>query len=112
MRRKKPGNPLDPEWEEAKRLCALSDPDVRKAKEVGLAPASLLLRVRSSGRASVAVWIGQLHDRMLARSARKRARAEARAPLEEDDPRTRPGSTPADPSSHEGDDDPAPRDGD
>jgi hypothetical protein len=86
MRQKKPGNPLDPEWEEAKRLCGLSDSDVRKAKEVGLKPASLLASRPSPSqprKPPVPVWIRQLHDRMLARSARKRARMEERAPLTE-----------------------------
>jgi len=86
MRKKKPGNRLDPEWEEAKRLCRLSEADVRKAKEVGLKPRSILKNRPSKSqpwKAPVPIWIGQLHDRMLARSARKRERKESRSPLGE-----------------------------
>jgi hypothetical protein len=89
MRKKKRADRPDPEWEEAIRLCRLSPQDVRKAKEVGLGPRSLLKNRPSPSqpwKAPVHVWVRQLHERMLARSARKRARMESRAPGNESEP--------------------------
>lgn len=89
MRKKKPADRQDPEWAEVIRSCKLSPQDVRKAKEVGLEPRSLLKNRPSPSqpwKAPVNVWVRSLHERMLARSARKRARKESRSPAADVEP--------------------------
>jgi hypothetical protein len=55
----------DAEWAEAKRLCRLSAEDVRKAKELGFTPRSLIKNVPNKSqrwKAPVNIWIRDLYD--------------------------------------------------
>jgi hypothetical protein len=59
-KRAKQGN----EWLEAKRLCGLSDEDVRMAKELGFKPRSLIKNIPSRSqrwKAPVREWIRDLY---------------------------------------------------
>jgi hypothetical protein len=52
------------QWEEAKRRCRLSDDDIRKAKELGMQPRSLIKNIPSPSQqwmASVRLWVHSLH---------------------------------------------------
>jgi hypothetical protein len=52
------------QWEEAKRRCRLSDDDIRKAKELGMQPRSLIKNIPSPSqqwKASVRQWVHSLH---------------------------------------------------
>ena len=84
------------------RLCGLSAEDLRKAKQLGLNPRSLIKsRPAKSQRwkAPVQIWIRDLYDRMLERSARKRERKANHAVLVKASP-TAVRDLPAAPGSH------------
>jgi hypothetical protein len=52
------------QWEEAKRRCRLSDDDIRKAKELGMQPRSLIKNIPSPAqqwKAPVREWVRSLH---------------------------------------------------
>jgi hypothetical protein len=52
------------QWEEAKRRCRLSDDDIRKAKELGMQPRSLIKNIPSPSqqwKVSVRAWVRSLH---------------------------------------------------
>ncbi len=48
-KKKKPASKIvhDPKWAEAKRICRLNAEDIRKAKELGISPRSLIKNVPS-----------------------------------------------------------------
>ncbi len=67
----------DPAWAKAKTLCRLNMEDVRKAKELGLNPRSLMKNIPSPSqpwKAPVKVWIRELYEKQQAKAARKKAR--------------------------------------
>ena len=52
------------QWEEAKRRCRLSDDDIRKAKELGMQPRSLIKNIPSPSqqwKVPVREWVRSLH---------------------------------------------------
>jgi len=54
------------QWAEAKRRCRLSDDDIRKAKELGIGPRSLIKNIPSPSqqwKAPVNEWVRGLHAR-------------------------------------------------
>ncbi len=75
---KKKKNPaVDAEWAEAKRLCRLTDEDVRKAKQLSFSPRNLIKNRPSKSqrwKAPVPIWIRELYERSLARAAAKQER--------------------------------------
>jgi hypothetical protein len=63
-----------PMWAKAKQLCRLNAEDVRKAKELGLTPRSLLKNIPGPSqrwKAPVKVWIRDLYEQRRERSKRK-----------------------------------------
>ncbi len=75
--KKKKSPAVDAEWAQAKRLCRLTDEDVRKAKQLGFSPRNLIKNRPSKSqrwKAPVHIWIRELFDRGLARAAAKRER--------------------------------------
>lgn len=67
----------DPVWAKAKTLCQLNMEDVRKAKELGMSPRSLIKNISSRSqpwKAPVKIWIRELYEERQAKAARKKAR--------------------------------------
>ena len=67
--KKKKGFKQDPEWVKAKRLCRLNQDDIRKAKELGMKPKSLIKNIPSPNqqwKLSVKNWIAELYEKRLA----------------------------------------------
>ena len=63
-------------WAEAKRKCRLSVEDIRKAKEMGLNPHSLIKNIPSKSepwKLPVKDWIHELYQKRQEKSARKKA---------------------------------------
>src|SRR5690349_13632832 len=89
MAKKKHNSKRDSEWTEAKRLCRLSQEDVRKAKELGLNPRKLIKnRPNASERwkQPVHLWIRELYARRLeeqtpARHAQPRTSEKTELPI-------------------------------
>jgi len=72
-------NKSDELWAEAKRRCRLSAEDVRMAKEMGLAPRSLIKNIPSKSqpwKSSVRVWIREMYEERRAKAVAKQRRAE------------------------------------
>ncbi|HLJ49395.1 MAG TPA: hypothetical protein VKU01_25455 [Bryobacteraceae bacterium] len=70
-------------WQEAKRLCRLSDEEVRMAKELGFQPYSLIKNIPSSSerwKAPVNVWVRSLYEKKIVR--KRAAVAGPRVPTE------------------------------
>lgn len=56
--------PLDPKWAKAKAACRLNLDDIRKARELGLNPQSLIKNIPAPAqqwKAPVKIWIRELH---------------------------------------------------
>jgi hypothetical protein len=77
----------DKDWAEAKRRCRLNMGDIRKAKELGLNPRSLIKNIPSPTqrwKSPVKVWISELYERqqqkIALRKSRKEASTEAQTP--------------------------------
>jgi len=67
------------QWQEAQAKCGLSNEAVRMARELGMAPRSLIKNIPSQSqpwKASVEEWIRDLYQHRQARIARKKARRE------------------------------------
>lgn len=64
-KKKKGGRgPKDAQWTKAQRLCRLSINDVRKAKELGMSPKSLLKNIPSPTqrwKLPMKLWVRELH---------------------------------------------------
>jgi hypothetical protein len=72
----------DPDWARAKRLCRLSNADVRMAKELGFKPGSLIKNIPNGSerwKAPVAIWVRDLYAKSLRKQAERRARRNAAA---------------------------------
>ena len=72
---RKPGQHGD-EWQEAKRRCGLSEEEVRMAKELGLAPRSLIKNIPAKSqpwKAPVSQWIRDLYARIFGEARRSPA---------------------------------------
>lgn len=70
--KKKKGLKHDPQWVKAKNLCRLNQDDIRKAKELGLGPKSLIKNIPSPNqqwKQSVKDWINELYDERFADKA-------------------------------------------
>jgi hypothetical protein len=66
MAKKKKRQNHDAAWAEAKRLCRLSADDVRKAKELGLKPRTLIRNrpnAQQQWKLPVHLWVRELYDR-------------------------------------------------
>ncbi len=64
----------DPQWAQAKQLCQLNMDDIRKAKEMGLNPRSLIKNIPSptqSWKQPVKYWIRDLYEERERRAANK-----------------------------------------
>jgi hypothetical protein len=60
------------EWEKAKKLCRLSNEDIRMARELGMGPRGLIKNIPSPSqrwKAPVAVWIRDLYEKKFGRKA-------------------------------------------
>jgi len=65
----------DKDWVEAKRRCQLNQDDIRKAKELGLKPRSLIKNIPSKSqqwKAPVKYWIRDLYDKQQIKIAARR----------------------------------------
>ena len=63
----------DPLWAKAKNLCRLNMEDVRKAKELGMKPKSLLKNIPSPSqkwKQPVKYWIRELYEKRFGRKHR------------------------------------------
>lgn len=63
---KKKAEQHDPKWAEAKKVCRLNMDDIRKAKELGLTPRTLMKNVPSPSqrwKAPVKEWIQDLYEK-------------------------------------------------
>ncbi len=66
----------DKDWVEAKRRCQLNQDDIRKAKELGLKPRSLIKNIPSKSqqwKAPVKYWIRDLYEKQQIKIAARRA---------------------------------------
>jgi len=75
----------DPKWALAKKRCRLNMDDIRMAKELGLAPRSLMKNIPSPSqqwKLPVKLWIRELHAKRFGR--RKQSNASTAAPLVND----------------------------
>ena len=60
------------EWKKAKKLCRLSNEDIRMAKELGMGPRGLMKNIpnpRQRWKAPVAVWIRELYEKKFGKKA-------------------------------------------
>ncbi len=61
-------------WDEAKKRCRLNNEDIRKAKEMGLNPKSLIKNIPAksqSWKAPVNIWIRDMYDERHNKKAKK-----------------------------------------
>ena len=61
-------------WDEAKKRCRLNNEDIRKAKEMGLNPKSLIKNIptkNQSWKAPVNIWIRDMYDERRSKSIKK-----------------------------------------
>ena len=66
----------DKDWVEAKRRCQLNQDDIRKAKELGLKPRSLIKNIPSKSqqwKAPVKYWIRDLYEKQQIKIAARKA---------------------------------------
>jgi len=73
-KKKRKAASLDPMWAKAKQLCRLNEEDLRRAKELGLNPRSLLKNIPGPSqrwKAPVGVWIRALYEGRQQRSKRE-----------------------------------------
>ncbi len=66
------------EWKKAKKLCRLSNEDIRKARELGMSPRGLMKNIpnpKQRWKAPVAVWIRDLYEKKFGRKTRSFPRA-------------------------------------
>jgi hypothetical protein len=60
------------EWKKAKKLCRLSNEDIRMARELGMGPRGLIKNIpnpKQRWKAPVAVWIRDLYEKKFGRKA-------------------------------------------
>jgi predicted nucleotidyltransferase len=60
------------EWKKAKKLCRLSNEDIRMARELGMGPRGLIKNIpnpKQQWKAPVAVWIRDLYEKKFGRRA-------------------------------------------
>lgn len=77
QKKKKPTETHDPQWVKAKQLCRLNMEDIRKAKELGLNPRSLIKNIPSPSqqwKAPVKLWIQGLYEERMQRRSKKHQR--------------------------------------
>ena len=77
---KKQVEPHDPQWAKAKKVCRLNMDDIRKAKELGLKPRTLMKNVPSPKqpwKSPVKVWIQELYEKRQQGVAAKAARPDS-----------------------------------
>ena len=68
------GMKYEEEWKKAKKLCRLSNEDIRMARELGMGPRGLIKNIPSPSqrwKAPVAVWIRDLYEKKFGRKAAK-----------------------------------------
>lgn len=66
-------------WDEAKKKCRLSEEDIRKAKEMGINPKSLIKNIPSpkeQWKAPVKIWIREMYEDRQKKAERKKKRKE------------------------------------
>jgi hypothetical protein len=66
------------EWKKAKKLCRLSNEDIRMARELGMGPRSLMKNIpnpKQRWKAPVAAWIRDLYEKKFGRKAQPFSRA-------------------------------------
>ena len=54
------------QWKEAKKLCRLNEEDIRKAKELGFSPRSLIKNIpdpKQAWKSPVKIWIQDLWEK-------------------------------------------------
>jgi predicted nucleotidyltransferase len=62
------------EWKKAKKLCRLSNEDIRMARELGMGPRGLIKNIpnpKQRWKAPVAVWIRDLYEKKFGRKAQQ-----------------------------------------
>ena len=75
-KKKKRPQKHDPAWAKAKKLCRLNMDDIRKAKELGMKPKSLMKNIPSPDqlwKACVKIWIRELYEEKQRRADRKKS---------------------------------------
>ena len=75
MAKKKRSKKHDPAWAKAKKLCRLNMEDIRKAKESGLNPKTLIKNVPGPNqlwKAPVNQWIRELYEKKQLQAAKKK----------------------------------------
>ena len=73
-KKKKPAASHDPQWVKAKKLCRLNMEDIRKAKELGISPRTLIKNIpdpTQRWKAPVKIWIRDMYEEHQQRSSRK-----------------------------------------
>ncbi|NCC66357.1 MAG: hypothetical protein EOM15_17105 [Spirochaetia bacterium] len=68
------------QWKEAKSKCKLSDEDIRKAKEMGLNPKSLIRNIPSKQqqwKLPVHEWVQLMYEERLEKSRKTQLRKQA-----------------------------------
>ena len=66
-------------WQEAKKKCRLSNEDIKKAKELGLNPKSLIKNIPNKNeqwKAPVSVWIREIYEERMSKSLEKQRHKE------------------------------------
>lgn len=61
-------------WDEAKKRCRLNNEDIRKAKEMGLNPKSLIKNIPAksqSWKAPVNIWLRDMYDERYMKKLKK-----------------------------------------
>ncbi len=74
MRKNKKMSPKDAKWAKAKKLCRLNTEDIRKAKELGFKPKSLIKNIPDKSKlwkAPVKIWIRELYEKKFGDSKSK-----------------------------------------
>lgn len=69
------------EWEEAKKKCKLNAETIKKAKEMGLNPRSLIKNIPNKNerwKSPVSVWIEEMYKERQAKALKKKALKEKR----------------------------------
>ena len=80
MAKRKRPQKHDPAWAKAKKLCRLNMEDIRKAKELGLNPKTLMKNIPGPNqlwKAPVKQWIRELYEKRQLRAAKKKQASEA-----------------------------------
>lgn len=73
---------FDPQWARAKQLCRLNLEDIRRAKELGMSPKSLIKNNPGPSqrwKLPVKLWIRELHAKRFGRDSASKAEGAATA---------------------------------